>query len=173
MEVMTTEKFTALVREYERLVYTVCFRLVQNQATAEDLTQETFLSAYTHRSSCPVGFEKPWLMRIAVNKAKDHLQSAYSRHTILPGDDAIPPGVSPPAEELAVSSSEVEAVAGIIESLKEPYRQVCILHLLMDQTPEEVALRLGRPEKTVRTQISRGKLKIQEQWNRRLSHGIV
>lgn len=168
-----TEAFNDLVKQYERLVYTVCFRLVQNQATAEDLTQETFLSAYIHYHSCPAGFEKQWLARIAANKAKDHLQSAYSRHTLLPGDDAMPPGLSPPTEELAVSNSETAAIQTIIETLKEPYRQVCVLHFLQERTPEEIALRLGRPVKTVRTQISRGKLQIQEQWNRRTAHGTV
>lgn len=170
---MTNEAFSALVSQYERLVYTVCHRLVQNAATAEDLTQETFLSAYTHRARCPAGFERQWLARIAVNKAKDHLQSAYSRHTLLPGDDGIPPGLSPPAEDEAVSRSETAAIAQIIQQLREPYRQVCVLHFLHQKTPEEVAFQLGRPLKTVRTQLSRGKLLIQEQWNRRSSHGSI
>lgn len=173
MSIMTNQEFSALAATYERLVYTVCLRLVQDSGTAEDLTQETFLSAYTHRESCPEGFERQWLARIAVNKAKDHLQSAYSRHTLLPGDEAIPPGLSPPAEELAVSNSERAAMAQIIENLREPYRQVCILHFLQERSAEETARYLGRPVKTVRTQISRGKLQIQEQWNRRSSHGAV
>ena len=173
MNTITTKKFNTLVTDYERLVYTVCYRLVQNESTAEDLTQETFLSAYTHLDSCPAGFEKQWLTRIAANKAKDHLQSAYHRHTFLPGDESIPPGLSPPTEDLAVSKSELEAVTQIIQQLKEPYRKVCLLHFLKEQTPDEIALRLGRPVKTVRTQISRGKLQIQEQWNRRSSHGLV
>lgn len=173
MSIMTNQEFTALVANYERLVYTVCYRLVQDEATAEDLMQEAFLAAYTHRDSCPAGFERQWLARIAANKAKDHLQSAYSRHTLLPGDDAIPPGLSPPAEDLAVSRSETAAITEIIQNLREPYRQVCILHFLKQCTPEETALRLERPVKTVRTQISRGKLQIQEQWNRRSSHGTV
>lgn len=85
----------------------------------------------------------------------------------------MPPGLSPPTEELAVSNSETAAIQTIIETLKEPYRQVCVLHFLQERTPEEIALRLGRPVKTVRTQISRGKLQIQEQWNRRSAHGTV
>lgn len=170
MHSMTNQEFTALVTAHERLVYTVCLRLAQNPAAAEDLTQETFLSAYTHRDSCPRGFERQWLARIAANKAKDFLQSAYIRHTLLPGDDSIPPGLSPPAEDLALANSERAAITQIIEALREPYRQVCVLHFLRERTPEETASLLGRPVKTVRTQISRGKLLIQEEWNRRSSH---
>lgn len=170
---MTNQEFTALVAAYERLVYTVCLRLVRDPAAAEDLTQETFLSAYTHRESCPKGFERQWLARIAANKAKDALQSAYARHTLLPGDEAMPPGLSPPAEDLAVANSERAAITQIIENLREPYRRVCVLHFLQERTPEETAKLLGRPVKTVRTQISRGRLQIQEQWNRRSSHESI
>ena len=55
MAVITKERFTELVLQYERLVYTVCFQLVREPAAAEDLTQETFLSAYIHRESMPEG----------------------------------------------------------------------------------------------------------------------
>ena len=45
MERNTYESFPQLVIQYERLVYTVCFQLVRDAAAAEDLTQESFLSA--------------------------------------------------------------------------------------------------------------------------------
>lgn len=88
---MTKEHFSDLVVRYERLVYTICFQLVRDPAAAEDLTQETFLSAYLHRDAIPPGYERQWLGRIAANKAKDHLQSAWSRRTVLPGDEEMPP----------------------------------------------------------------------------------
>ena len=170
---MTNEQFTALVSQYEQLVYTVCFRLVQNAATAEDLTQETFLSAYTHRASCPSGFERQWLARIAANKAKDHLQSAYSRHTLLPGDETIPNALAPPAEEIALRRSEASELTDIIQSLREPYQMVCVMYFLQERSPEEIARVLNRPVKTVRTQLLRGRQQIQTEWNRRESHGSV
>ena len=138
MAVITKERFTELVLQYERLVYTVCFQLVREPAAAEDLTQETFLSAYIHRESMPEGYERQWLSRIAANKAKDHLQSAWNRRTVL----------------------------------KEPYRQVCRLCLLEEQSPEEAALALGRPVKTVYTQLSRGKKLLREALERSGRHGI-
>ena len=124
MNKLTNASFSQLVVQYERLVYTVCFQLVRDAAAAEDLTQETFLSAYLHRDAIPPGYERQWLCRVATNKAKDYLQSAYQRHTLLPGEDNIPPGLSPPAEE--------------------------------------AALALGRPVKTIHTQLSRGKRMLRE-----------
>ena len=46
MSHVTTAEFSELVRQYERLVYTICYQFVHDHQTAEDLAQETFLSAY-------------------------------------------------------------------------------------------------------------------------------
>ena len=67
---MTEQAFEAMVRQYEKLVYTVCCQLVHDHQLAEDLSQETFVSAYLHMESCPPGAEKPWLCRIAVNRQR-------------------------------------------------------------------------------------------------------
>ena len=111
---LTNASFSQLVVQYERLVYTVCFQLVRDAAAAEDLTQETFLSAYLHRDAIPPGYERQWLCRVATNKAKDYLQSAYQRHTLLPGEDNIPPGLSPPAEETVLRRSAAAEIRDLI-----------------------------------------------------------
>ena len=170
---MTKEAFSQLVEQYERLVYTICFQLVRDAAAAEDLTQETFLSAYLHRDAMPRGYERQWLGRIAANKAKDHLQSAWKRRTGLPGDEEMPPGLAPPTEEVAISQSEAADIAALIRQMKEPYRPVCQLCLLEERSPEEAALALGRPVKTIHTQLSRGKKLLREQLERRDHHGTV
>lgn len=170
---MTREEFSQLVIQYERLVYTVCFQLVRDAGTAEDLTQETFLSAYLHRESLPAGYERQWLGRIAANKAKDHLQSAWKRHAVLPGDEAMPPGQAPPAEELVLQQSGAADIRATIEGLREPYGPVCRLCLLEEKTPEEAALALGRPVKTIHTQLSRGKGLLRRELERRGPHGRI
>lgn len=168
---MTKEQFSRLVEQYERMVYTICFQLTRDAASAEDLTQDTFLAAYLHRDRCPAGYERQWLGRIAANKAKDHLQSAWNRRTVLPGDEAMPPGLAPAAEELALRKSGEAEIRRAVESLREPYRQVCRLCLLEERTPEEAALALGRPVKTVHTQLSRGKGLLRARLERSVDHG--
>lgn len=170
---MTKEQFSHLVLQYERLVYTICFQLTRDAAAAEDLTQETFLSAYLHREGAPAGYERQWLGRIASNKAKDYLQSAWNRHTCLPGDEGIPPGLSPPAEEVALRRTGAAEAAEAIRGLKEPYLSVCRLCLLEERSPEEAALALGRPVKTVHTQLSRGKALLRKQLERSGGYGHV
>ena len=157
MASMTKEVFSRLMVQYERLVYTICFQLVRDAASAEDLTQETFLSAYLHRDSMPVGYERQWLARIAV----------------LPGDEEMPPGLSPAAEEIALQRSGEADISQMIQALKEPYRPVCQLCLLEEKSPEEAALALGRPVKTIHTQLARGKRLLREQLERRRLDGTL
>ena len=172
MAVITKERFTELVLQYERLVYTVCFQLVREPGAAEDLTQDTFLSAYIHRESIPENYERQWLTRVAANKAKDHLQSAWNRRTVLPGDEELARGLAPPAEEAALRRGAMADIQAAIREMKEPYRQVCRLCLLEERSPEEAALALGRPVKTVYTQLSRGKKLLREALERSGEHGI-
>ena len=169
----TKEQFPALVARYERLVYTICFQLVRDTAAAEDLTQETFLSAYLHRQSMPEGYERQWLGRIAANKAKDYLQSAWNRRAVLAGDTEMPPGLSPPAEEVALQNSGEARIRAAICALPEPYGPVCRLCLLEEKSPEEAALALGRPVKTIYTQLSRGKGLLRQRLERSEGHETV
>ena len=171
--VISREQFSQLVLQYERLVYTVCFQLVRDAAAAEDLTQEAFLSAYIHRDSIPEGYERQWLSRVAVNKAKDHLQSAWNRRTVLPGDEELARGLAPPAEEAVLRRSDMADVRRALLELKEPYRQVCRLCLLEERPPEEAAATQGRPVKTVYTQLSRGRRLLQEQLERSGTDGSL
>ena len=173
MSMMTKEHFSALVVQYERLVYTICFQLVRDAAVAEDLTQDTFLSAYLHRDSIPAGYERQWLARIAANKTKDYLQSAWNRHTLLPGDEELPPGLAPATEDIVLRRSTAADIEALIRDLKEPYRRVCRLCLLEEKSPEEAALALGRPVKTIHTQLARGKKLVREQLERRDVHGTL
>ena len=85
---MNTLEFDRLVQKYQSLVYTICHQLVPDEGDAQDLTQETFLAAWRNMSRCPVGYEKQWLARIASNKAKDYLRSAWARRMNTPGPSA-------------------------------------------------------------------------------------
>lgn len=166
---MTNAQFSTLVEQYQKLVYTVCYQLVQDHQLAEDLTQDTFVSAFAHMDDCPPEHYKPWLARIASNKAKDHLKSAWNRKVSAPGDDVMPQTVdahSTPAygpEDLTVSESEVQAIRQMVRSLKEPYLHVSVLYFLEECSIDEISKRLHRPSKTVHTQLYRAKRMLQQQ----------
>ena len=66
-----------LYDKYGALVYTVIFRAVNNQATAEDLVQETFLRIWNriHTFDGERGRLEGWLITVARNRAFDFLRS--------------------------------------------------------------------------------------------------
>lgn len=155
-----------MVRKYQSLVYTVCYQLVPDAGEAQDLTQETFLAAWRAIDRCPSGFEKQWLARIASNKAKDYLRSAWVRRMNTPGDEILalegaPPGSDP--EQQVLESLGEKALTEMILNLREPYRTPCRLVLLEQHTMAQAAKLCGRPEKTVSAQIYRAKKMLAQQ----------
>ncbi|WP_242962435.1 MULTISPECIES: RNA polymerase sigma factor [Eubacteriales] len=165
---MTNAQFSTLVEQYQKLVYTVCYQLVRDHQLAEDLTQDTFVAAFSHMDDCPPEHYKPWLARIAANKARDHLKSAWNRRVTAPGDEAMPEtaavGAAPPGpEDLTVSETEAEAIRQMVKDLREPYYQVSVMYFLQERSVDEIARALRRPPKTVHTQLYRAKRLLQQQ----------
>lgn len=163
---MTGIEFTALVSQYQGLVYTICNQMVQNPDTAQDLAQETFLSAWRSIDRCPAGFEKQWLARIAANKARDHLKSAWARHVSEPGDEILALSGAPPdqmPEELVSAQDGEGTLRDIILALKEPYHTPAKLYFLEEHSVDETARLCGRPAKTVSAQLFRARKMLQKQ----------
>lgn len=162
---VTEQNFEQLVRQYEKLVYTICFQLTRNPHTAQDLAQEAFLSAYTHRESCDEANVKPWLCRIATNKAKDYLKSAYNRKVDLTDDDEdvhYSLYATPPPEDITIEKDQLSQISSVVYSLKEPYLKVAVFYFLEEKTVDEIARLLERPPKTVHTQLYRAKQMLQK-----------
>ena len=161
---MTNESFSQLVGQYEKLVFTVCFQMVRDYQEAQNLSQETFLSAYRSIDRCPPENYRPWLCRIAANKAKDSLKSAYAQRVCAPGEeamDALPAKESPEGQFL-----EKEGAARIeerVRALPEPYHKVSVSYFLEEKSIDEIAVLLQRPKKTIQTQLYRAKQILREQ----------
>ena len=173
---MNALEFDRLVQKYQSLVYTICRQLVADEGYAQDLTQETFLSAWRSMDRCPAGYEKQWLARIASNKAKDYLRSAWARRVNTPGDDVLalegsPPGSEPEAQVLEALGEE-ELTQRIL-ALREPYKTPCRLMLLEQHTAAEAARLCGRPQKTVEAQVFRAKKDAGRAAERRRKGGLL
>ena len=160
---MNRQDVEKTLTEYLKPIFGFALKRCKSIHDAEDLSQETFVSAYLHMESCPPGAEKPWLCRIAVNKAKDHLKSAYNRRmavTEAPGDTAPALAAAQNVPSLE-AECETRADAGLarecIEGLAEPYRTVSVLYFMQEWPVEAIARQLGRMPKTVHTQLYRAK----------------
>ena len=94
------EVLERLIRQYQNLIYSICYRLTGDYFDAEDLAQDTFLSAYKNLSRFDGANERAWLCRIATNKCIDYLKRA-GRRSVPTADEyftAIPDGQSSPED---------------------------------------------------------------------------
>lgn len=73
------ENFIRLIDAYQNLVFSICLKMTGDYFTAQDLAQETFISAYRHWEDFDGQSEKAWLCRIAGNKCIDYLKEAKRR----------------------------------------------------------------------------------------------
>ena len=158
---MTTEQWQKSIEAYEKLIFIICYQMVKDYHEAQNLTQETFLSAYTHRESCQIETVKPWLARIAANKAKDYLKSAYFRRErieiIQEQTDT-----SPLPESICLQREAIEKMKEHILNLQEPYYMVSRMYFLEEKGIADIAKQLNRPQKTVQTQLYRSKKILRE-----------
>ena len=125
---------------------------------SEDLTQDTFLAAYSHLKDFDGRHEKAWLCRIATNKCLDYLQSAGRKS--IPTDDVGmgEPGAYEQTPEGVLLKEEVRRT--LLERcrlLKPPYDEIAKAYYYDEMDAAEIAKKKGMNLKTVQTQIYRAR----------------
>ncbi len=145
------EAFDRLVERYQRDVYRLCYRYVNNHHDANDMAQDVFLKAYKAISKFRGDSAfSTWLYRIAVNtclnfRASRKLASEELSEHLADGS----PGVARRLEDEERSRKVREAVS----RLPEKQRATLILKIYHDLTHEEVASILGASIGTVKANL--------------------
>lgn len=137
-------------------LYRLGWHLLGDRHAAEDLVQQTFVVAIEQRATFASEHSRGgvlgWLCGILTNRALHVRRMMRQRAAkVGPATDVVVDAVAEVAAR-ELSSTVATAVRG----LPEPYRQVLLLHLVHELTPQEVAEALARPGATVRTQLARG-----------------
>jgi RNA polymerase sigma-70 factor, ECF subfamily len=144
--------FDVVYAQYRVRIFRTVYGVVLNEATAEDLTQETFERAYRtredYRGGAPVG---AWLHRIAINLAISHLRR-QGRARQLPFRLFMRPDSGRGFERVDASTLTQRALA----ALKPKYRAVVVLHFYAGMTRDEIGDVLGVPEGTVASRLATG-----------------
>ena len=155
--------FEELVERFYPYVSGFLLKTTRNSILAEDLTQETFLSAYSSLDRFDGRNERAWLSRIATNKCLDHLKSAASRTTPAEDDELeFRAGASPGLEDEYMNTQLGRDVRAACEALREPYRSVAVEYFCEDMPLSKIAERTGEPLKTVQTRAYRAKKMLRE-----------
>lgn len=147
-----------LMDQYQNLVFSVCLKLTGDYFTAEDITQETFITAYEHWESFDGEAEKAWICRIASNKCIDWRRAAARRNVTTDPEEMLEgESVNNEPLEKILNKEVMEQFDNCLNELSEPYRSVAIEHFRNGKTAKEIALEKGVGLKTIQTQIYRAK----------------
>lgn len=152
------ENLIRLVNQYKNLVFSLCLKLTGDYFAAEDLTQETFVAAYTHYDSFDGQNEKAWICRIAGNKCVDYNREA-ARRNIPTMEEEMPEQGSSDNDplKLYVGKEVMERLKTCCEMLPEPYCKIAVRYYIQGKTAKEIAEESGNNLKTIQTQIYRAK----------------
>jgi RNA polymerase sigma-70 factor (ECF subfamily) len=165
------EAFRDLVLRFERPVYSLIARMVQDPAMAEDLTQEAFVKAYRSLRTYDASRKlSSWLFKIAHNTTIDHLRRHVPDTVSLeaPQDEEGRGGL---AAVLSDGSVEDPAAAAerrdmarslerAISRLRPEYREAVVLFYLEGATYQEICEVTGLPLGTVKTNLHRARKEL-------------
>lgn len=145
------EAFDGLVERYQRDVYRLCYRYVNNHHDANDMAQEVFLKAYKAigRFRGDSAFST-WLYRIAVNTCLN-FRAARKPEALQLSDEL--PARALRADEALARAERSGRVREAVTRLPEKQRATMILKIYHDLSHEEVAQILGTTVGTVKANL--------------------
>lgn len=149
--------FEALYDSYNRLVYGIALKMLQDRMAAEDLTQAVFLKVWSAPDAFVGGNFGAWIGRVTRNRALDVLRSrAVRSEDELPAD--VP--VEGALDDAVLSHIDGERVRLALEQLPQEQRRAIELGFFGGVTHEEIARRTATPLGTIKTRIRSGLHKL-------------
>jgi RNA polymerase sigma-70 factor, ECF subfamily len=141
--------FARLVREHQRMVYSLGLRMLRNRAAAEDLTQEVFIQLHQRIGTLDTATHaRHWLRRVAMHRAIDQLRRRPPSST---GDDVLAlVDERDPGDHLLANRLRT-----LIGELPPHPRAVLVLRYQEDMDPTEICRLLDMPLNTVKSHLRR------------------
>jgi RNA polymerase sigma-70 factor (ECF subfamily) len=153
------EAFDLLVDHYTPDLYRVVRRMASDQGEAEEIVQEAWLRVW--RAFPRYESDRPlinWLMRIAVNVARDRWRKKKPLDFAdLGGSEVDVPDLGPGPEERLTRKEALEHLIRGVERLRPEHRMVVALRYDAGYSYKEIAAMLDVPLNTVRTHLRRAK----------------
>jgi len=149
-----------IYNRYYQAMYNTAFRIVKDSAEAEDVMQESFLSAFTklHTFKGEVTFGS-WLKRIVINNSIYHYRKQQKNNEVALNDDLMykvedNDGIS---SDHVFTELKAQKVLETMKLLKDNYRISLTLHLIEGYDYEEISTIMNLSYANCRTTISRAK----------------
>lgn len=155
--------FALLLEKHRNSVVHFLYRMIQNQAVAEELAQEVFLRVYRSRESYePTAKFTTWLFRITTHLALNHVRD--KRHDKLHDsidekfDDSAPRELSdrgPNVEQHLLRQAAMAEIRSAIDQLPEKQRSAVLMHKYQEMEYSQIASVLGCSESAVKSLLFR------------------
>jgi RNA polymerase sigma-70 factor (ECF subfamily) len=158
------EAFEELYRLHHRRVYTLCLRMTQNEAEAEDITQDVFIvllhKAGDYRAEASF---TTWLHRMTVNQVLMHFRKKKAKREEQAEDDA-EEACAPRGTPGARAAQLVDRITleDALSRLPPGYRAAFVLHDVEGYEHEEVARLLGCAVGTSKSQLHKARTKLRK-----------
>ena len=138
-----------LIRQHQKHLFAAAFSICQNTSDADDVVQDTFLKYHVSKKefSSPEHI-KAWLLRVAINKAKDINRRLWRWNTV---------SIDEYSQTLAAEKAEDTWLFTEVMKLPEKYRIVLHLFYYEDYSVSEIAQILKVSESNVKTRLSRAR----------------
>lgn len=166
------DAFNQLVLKYQNLAYHLAYALLDDQATAEDITQDSFIRTFQNLSSFRGGSFSAWLLKIVTNTSYDFLRRTkrYPTMPLFPGnqfgEEAESPywlaDPSPSIEATVENKQSSESIYQVLDELPDIYRSIITLVDLYEINYSEAAHILQVPIGTVKSRLARARLQMKE-----------
>jgi len=172
-----THSFTLLLERHRMPVIHFLYRMVQNQAIAEELAQEVFLRIYKSRASYePTAKFTTWLFRIsthlALNWIRDKRYEQNSHSLDMDLEENLyrqVPDRAPSIEERLLKEARAEEIRGAISSLPAKQRAAVLMHKYQEMDYSQIAAVIGCTDSAVKSLLFRA----YERLRGRLAHMSV
>lgn len=160
------DAFRAIIRRHNQKLYRLARSIIRNDGEAEDIVQETYVTAFAHLSSFRGEASlATWLSRIAINEALGRLRKRQRAQTVMleaPANDAqiipFPLTAGPDDPERTMAQRQILAlVEQATDALPDVYRTVFVARVIEGLSLEETAELLGLKPQTVKTRLHRAR----------------
>ena len=177
------KSFEKLYKLTEREVWFTCISFLKNETTAQDIMQETYITAFLKIQSLEKSSQiRSWLNRIAVNKCKNYLKGKGEIQLddeIFENQAIVDERISIPEEYISDKAKREIILSIMQEVLSDVQYQTVVMHYFNEMTVDEIAevFECSRGTVLSRLNYSRAKMKtaIEDYENKSGDklHGVV
>ncbi len=159
--------FNFIVQRYQAQVLNFSARMLGNRHRAEDVAQETFISAYRALDRFRGGSLRAWLLRIAANATKDAMRGTRRRPEQSLDESLSNPSFQPRSagdspEEHAERAELNEQLQRAILSLSVDHRAALVMIDVQGLSYQEAAEATGASIGTIKSRLSRARARVRD-----------